>query len=516
MDNGLSIGLNAYENIGSLGAGLSDDALSLANISPEALMEINKALEAGQLQGGVLTGGQSSGGALKRESLEASLKLITFKESDIRFWKRIYKDAAFNTVEEYIQQTSYGNDRGGFFGEGGLPEGEDSVFARKAEHVKYIGNLREVTDQMQLVRTNIGSMIQKATQDGILWILRKANRALFFGDSAIIPLEWNGIYAQHLNNDQYSTLEEYLASELVIDLRGKTLKEADIEKGSLTLMTKFAQADLMIAPPIVFTDFSIGFYNSKRLLMGNAGAVNNVTAGNRMNNFQTQAGPVIDFEYDIFAAHFPGKFATAGTVPPKAPAAPTSVSAVIASADTSSKFADGKADYWYGASALNEFGESAVVQIGAGKVTVDSDDDAVDLTFTATAGAYAPKAYVIYRSLPNPTTAFAVTTLYPIMTVPATGSDAKRGSLASGVDGGAAGKVRDRNRFLPATEEAILMQSDSDTLMFKQLAPLHKSPLARLATADRFMILLYGTPILFRPSFMIRYINIGRVADITA
>ena len=136
-------------------------------------------------------------------------------------------------------------------------------------------------------------------------------------------------------------------------------------------------------------------------------------------------------------------------------------------------------------------------------------DDSVDLQFTATGGVYSPTAYVVYRSQTDPSGAAADTVLYPIAVVPATGSTL-RGSLASGVDGASAGDVRDRNRILPATEEAMLLQGDTDVIEFKQLAPLMKMPLARLAPSDRFMVLLYGTPLLYAPSKMVKYINIGR------
>jgi len=105
---------------------------------------------------------------------------------------------------------------------------------------------------------------------------------------------------------------------------------------------------------------------------------------------------------------------------------------------------------------------------------------------------------------------------YPIITVPVTGSDAKRGSLANGVDGAAVGKVRDRNRYLPGTENAYLTQHDTDVYEFKQLAPLMKMDLAILGPARRFMVLLYGTPIVYAPGKIIRFINIGRKDRVVA
>lgn len=508
MESNLTVDLAAYQH----GSQFDGNANAKANISSEQLAELAKALEAGQLQGGDLTGNQTNGGALKTESLESSLKLITFKESDIRFWKRFPKTAAYNTVEEYNQHTSYGTDRGGFNNEGELPEEEDSQYVRKAEHVKYLGVTKSVTHPMQLVSTNVGDILQKETTNGIMWILRKADRALFYGDEKVVSQEWNGLYAQHMNNDAFSSLEEYCASDLVVDLRGAALTEANIETGAQTLLTRFAQPNLMVAPPIVFSEFSKGFYARQRIAMGgsNNANVSDITSGAHISKFQSMYG-LIDFEYDIFAAKPAGKLPTAPATSQKAPSGPTpgGSPAVVATGDGLSKFADGVGDYYYGVSAINRYGESAIVQLG-GTVTVAAATNAVDLTFTATAGAYTPNAYVIYRSEKDPAGTFAQTVMYPIMVVPATGTDTKRGSLANGVDGGAAGTVRDRNRWLPNTQEALLLQGDTDVIEFKQLAPLMRMPLAKLSPADRFMVLLYGTPIVYAPSKMVRYVNIGK------
>lgn len=501
----VSVNLDDYQH----GVNFADDALSQANLSSEQLANLTKALEAGSLQGGNIGNpNQTNGGALKTESLEKNLKLITFRESDIRFWKRFPKSAAFNTVEEFNQQTSYGADRGGFNNEGELPEEEDSQYRRKAELVKYLGVTKSVTHQMQLVSTNVGSIVQRETTNGILWILRKANRALFHGNSYTIGQEWNGLSAQHSENDAYPTMEEYFSSQVVIDLRGKTLREGNIEEACRVILNKFGQADLLIAPPVVLSDFAAGFYDKKRILVGQANTVNNATMGQHISKFQSMYG-LIDFEYDIFASRPAGKLSTSNSTSPKAPAVPTAGIAPAPVTDALTKFGDGAGNYYYAVTSINRYGESAMVQLGA-TIAVTAGQ-AVDLTFSATAGAYQPTSYRVYRSLINPAGTFAQTIMYPLFDVAASGTG-KFGSLASGVDGAVATKVRDRNRWVGATEEAWLLQSDTDVIEFKQLAPLMKMPLAKLSPADRFMVLLYGTPLLYAPDKMVRLINIGRDA----
>lgn len=493
-----------------LSIGLSDYSGGFDAVSSNDLAELSKALEAGQLQGGDMSGNQTNGGALKVESLESSLKMLEFRESDIRLWKKFPKSAAYNTVEEFNQLTSYGADRGGFNNEGELPEEEDSEYLRRAEHVKFLGVTKSVTHPMELVTTQVGNLVQRETTNGILWILRKANKGLFFGDDKIVKQEYNGIFAQHMNNDKYSTLDEYLNSELVVDLRGKTMKEHTINGACEVLINQFAQPNFLIAPPVVLSDFAENYYARQRMLVGSSTGNNNngVIGGTYVPGFQSQYGK-IDFEYDIFAAKGKAKIGNTAATSPKAPTAPTYVGATVVAGDGSSKFDDSIGDVRYAVSAINRYGESNLMLVPAA-VTIANPDDSVDLEFTAGVGAYTANAYIVYRSATGAQGAAASTMFYPIMTVPVTGADAKRGSLANGVDGAAAGKVRDRNRYLPATENAYLTQHDTDVYEFKQLAPLMKMDLAILGPARRFMVLLYGTPIVYAPGKIIRFINIGR------
>lgn len=502
MEN-LSVNLNAYAH-GAQGFG--SEELAHANLSPEALGNLSKALEAGSLQGGDITStGQTNGGALKTESLERNLKLLQFKESDIRFWKRFPKSAAFNTVEEFNQQTSYGSDRGGFNREGELPEEETSSYVRRVEHVKYLGVTRSVTHQMQLVSTNIGSVIQKEVEAGIMWILRKANRALFHGDAALVQEEYNGLNALHMNNPEFTTLEEYHNSTVVIDLRGKSLRQQNLEQGCLNILNNYGHADLLVAPPIVLSDFSANFYAKQRVNLDNGG--NSVKAGQYINEFQSNYG-LINFDYDIFAVKPAAKMSSATASSPKAPVVPVAGGTpAVPVADTLTDFTDGAGNYYYAVSAINRYGESPMVQLG-GTVAVTATQS-VDLQFTAGTGPYIPSSYRVYRSKVNPSGTFAETMMYPIMEIPATGTTI-RGSLAAGVDGAAAGKVRDRNRYLAETENAWLLQSDTDVIEFKQLAPLMKMDIAKLGPADRFMVLLYGTPLMYAPKKIVRFVNVGR------
>jgi len=53
------------------------------------------------------------------------------------------------------------------------------------------------------------------------------------------------------------------------------------------------------------------------------------------------------------------------------------------------------------------------------------------------------------------------------------------------------------------------MENSVDVWAFKQLAPIMKMDLARTSTADRFMILQFGTPQLYMPKKVVMIINAG-------
>ena len=65
------------------------------------------------------------------------------------------------------------------------------------------------------------------------------DKALTKADSALIPQEFNGLYAQHAQNDAFASLDAYLASETIVDCRGATLSEANIEKAAEGIVENF-------------------------------------------------------------------------------------------------------------------------------------------------------------------------------------------------------------------------------------------------------------------------------------
>lgn len=491
-----------YQNAAN-GAGGFD----ISNVTQEQLAEISKALEAGQITGRDTTNlTNASGAPLKIESLDKTLKIVTFKESEIQLWKSIPKSQAYNTVEEFNQLTSYGQDRGGFNLEGELPAEEDSQYVRRAQFVKFLGVTKSVTHPMTLVNSMVSNVVQREVTNGTMWILRKLNRALTSANSLLIPQEFNGLYAQHERPDgaiyQGGSLSNYLSSEIVVDLRGSILKEEHIEAASEGIVENFGFGDTLFAPPRVLSNFVKGFYG-KKLIQPNTEQVSAGIMGQRVTAHDTQFGR-ISLNYDIFMNKRASKVIGVAATNIKAPTAPVAVDGVApVASDALGKWGAGDAgNYFYAVSAFNRHGESTITLIEAAVAAIVAGG-AVDLTFTAGVGGEPATGYTVYRGQKN-AVASAGTKFYPLF-------DISVADLAAGYEGAAAGSVRDRNHFLPNCDQAFLVEMSEEVLSFRQLAPLMKMDLAIISPAYRFMVMMYGTPMLFAPRKKIRFINIGDV-----
>lgn len=494
MNEKLSINLSDYAS--------QPDGLHAGMQSSESVDQLNKALEAQAITGRETTNmADASGAALKVESLEKTLKHLTFRESDIRLWKDIPKKAAYNTVEEYNQQTSYGANRGGWNREGELPEEEDSTYTRRAQLVKYLGVTKSVTHQMTLVNTMVGSIMQRTIKDGTMWILRTLNQGLYFGNEKLIPEQFNGFLAQQMQSDAWASYAAYMDSEFVIDLHGNALTEEAIEQAANSIVENYGLGTQIYGPPAVLSNFVKNFYGNK-FIVPNTPSLSDGIMGQRVQAFDSQFGR-IGLNHDIFMKKLPSKTAASSADSTKSPNAPiwdATTPVAVKTAISGSHWQSGDAgNVYYAISAINRFGESSLaVYSTAAAAAVASG--AIDLKFADGGGTSPATCYRIYRTKVGGS---ATGEFYPLFEV-------SLDDLSRGYDAGNAGIIRDMNRFLPDCDQTVLFQFDNEVVEYAQLAPLMKMDLAVLSPAYRFMVLMYGTPFLYAPKKMTRFINIGK------
>lgn len=479
MQNGI-VSLRDYEGLQGFGSS-----------NPSEVEELNKALAAGTQRPAT-----SGGSALRVESLEATLRVVTFTLQNIKLWKNITKLPAYSTVEEYNMLTDYGADAGVFTNEGDLPQTQDSTYLRQVAYVKFLGTTREVTHPMTLVRPANGNVIGLETQNGAIWLVERLERALFNGDSSLVPQSFDGVDKQIMTGVGITDPNTMLypavatgsnsANSVIIDMRGTDLDENVLETATNYTTQNYGTSTDLYLSPYAMSQLAKQFYPRERVNMPQAA---DGRVGFAINSMVTNAG-LVQFNPDIFLRS--GRNNGIKTPPPAAtstgaPLVPT-LAVGAGAADTNAMWAAGEGGtYFYSATALNNFGESAPSAGASGTIAVGNGNT---LTITDGGGAYAATAYRIYRSVLGATNAAAA--MY-VTTV------ARTGATTTYVD---------RNWFIPGTSRAYLLQQNVQNLSFRQLAPMLKIPLATVAASIRWMQLLYGTPIVYTPKKNIIFLNV--------
>jgi hypothetical protein len=471
--NSQMISWKDYEGVEGFGAGTQAEVDSL-----------NKALAAGQEinpPGSVVAG---DGFALRVESLEKTLKVVTFKMEHIKFWKALPKLAAYNTVEEHNELSSYGlNPDAGFIAEGDLPTEDDSSYQRKFAVIKFLGTTRRVTHVMSLVKPAHANVIAQETVNGTMHLLRILERALFFGDSDLCSLQFDGFQ---------KLMEGNAPTTNIIDLRGQPLTEDKLTDASLTAhdAPNYGILTDLYLNPKVKADLVKTFFPKERhdtfQKVGNY-------VGLDIKGFTSEAGDIA-FNSDVFITDGGGPSAAAVGDASKRPGTPTVSTGATAPTDALSKFiADDAGDYIYRAQACNRYGRSAAVAIGGGAVTVQAGDK---VTFGLTPGGT------------------TTTEWWEIFRTPKDGAVATARLIIRVKNAAGTGEttINDYNNQLPGCYYGFGFQLNLESLSFKQLAPMVKIPLATIDSSIRWMQLLYGTPVLYAPMKNILFKNIGRAA----
>lgn len=444
--------------------------------SPGEVADLHKALSAGQ---DVNNPGTAAGVGfpLRTESLEATLKNLTYEMDEIKMFKSITKVPASNTVEEFNRLLAYGEGGAstfnqGFFKEGGLPEEQDTTYERVTVLIKYLGVVGRVTHVANTIRAAHGNVIALETMNKTMELLRNLENALFFGDSSLIPEQWDGIYK--LVSDG--------APDNVIDLRGAPLSEEALNDMLLTIRDNFGQATDAYFGTGPFADLAKQVYDRQRFAYAPAPG----TLGATVTAFQGQHGK-INLHDHVFIT--PGGLARAAGLgkADRRPLAPTITVAPAAAPNPSSLFATTDAGtYTYRVVAGNRFG--LTVPVDSASVAVAAGDG---VTFTVSDGGQETTFYEIYRS----PIGGAASEAKLIVRVPRTG---------------ATQVITDLNEDLPGTTKGFVLQQNQRSFSWAQLLPMTRVPLAALDTSIRWAQVIYGAIKMYTPTKNVVVKNIAR------
>lgn len=468
-------------------------------VSPEEVEALNKAITAGYGGAGKPTD-LTYGGVLQAESLESTLKSVTFDMKNLKMWPAISVDKAYNLFEQYNRLIGYGSDASPYIGEGGSPQESDSTYIRDGQRIVFFGTRRKVSHQMTLVRTTVGDIVAQQAKEGTTDLLKNVEREMYWGHSHFanvatglqngalsdLPansIAMNGLLQQLVKGDddaqqKSKDFEGYgEVRSIVKDLDGAVLTQDDLEDLAVIALENFGAPSELHIEPLALSSFIKQFYPQFRSAPGLSGQ----TVGYDVNKMVTSAGTV-DFKPNLFLRPR-GRTRSVGIAgAPVLGAAAVVGAAGAAPAGTKGL---GAGDYQYKVTFVNDFGESGAIQ-EAGGVTGVTAGQAVTLTLSnIPAGT---KHVKVYRSQAGG----------------AVGTEAFIGNYKPNPT------IVDSGAKEPGLGEAFLLDMSAECMRFKQLAPLSKINFAIVTTALEFAIVLYGALFVYTPRFNCVFKNMGK------
>jgi hypothetical protein len=474
------------------------DGLETGVISQDQMEDLYKSILAGYGYAGKPTD-LTYGGVIQVESLETTLKSVTFKMENIKFYPTLSTDKAYNLVEQYNRLLAYGSESSPYMAEGGAPQEEDSVYVRDHQRIAFFGTRRKVSHQMTIVRTSIGDVVAQQAKEGTMNILSKVERELYWGHAHFmnqltgnmnaalgdIPntsVALNGLYYQLLKGDtdimvRSGDFEGYGEfASIGIDLHGSVMTQDDIERLCVIAAENFGMPRALHAEPQVLSAFTKAFYDHFRMAPGGMGQ----TVGYDITKMTTTVGQV-DFISNVFLR--PKTTARPQAVNTSAPAVGAATATLADTGAGNSGFLAGT--YQAKVTFVNDFGESAPLQ-GVAVAGLVADNN-ISVTI---ANMPACNYFNVYLSA-------------------ADGSAGTEKFVGRFRNNGNGAYILS-NAKLPGMGEAFLLDTKPEVMRIKQLLPLSKINLAVVATAIEFMIVMYMTFVCYTPRFNGFFKNAGK------
>ncbi|GAA6747476.1 hypothetical protein QT17_01880 [Thermus sp. 2.9] len=418
--------------------------------------------------------------AIRLESLEATLRSVVEREETFRLYKRLTPVPAFSSVAEWATQVGTGGDiADAFHSETSDIRGAVGEYRRNILRVKYLMTRAEISLAALQQRTVLGTGDDLKARENVnatLRLLRGLEWALFQGDEAVVPTQFDGIRA-------------WLAKEFpdhILDLKGSSnvdeLYAAIYQAFGRTIGPDggFGRITDVYLSPAVQNDLDLHLQPQWRVALDDNPRA--VDYGAPVRAIRTSYGDVITTQdvwiEDPDAAHLttPAEVRTRGRLSPEAPAAPT-LSAQAITSDPNSRFQAAQAGtYHYAVAAIGEGGEGPLSALEA--VTIAAGGGA-ELTIQPPAG-YRQTGYAIYRSTKDPATLPTPADLRLVKRIPA-GSDPTQPVV-----------FRDLNHDIPGSATLYLLDLSPEAIDWTQLLPMLQFPLAPVKATVPWAVLLFG------------------------
>jgi len=302
-------------------------------------------------------------------------------------------------------------------------------------------------------------------------LLKNLENALFFGDSSLIPEQFDGLEKSITDG----------APTNVVDLRGGPLTEERLNDMMLMIRQNFGVGTDAYFATGAFADLAKQVYDRQRFAIAPQPGV----LGAQVTAFQGQNGKV-NLHDHVFIQDGPTALAAGlGSTSKRPLAAAITVPPAAGGAGSSFGAADA-GTYIYKVVAGNRFGLSLPVTSASVAVLAGQQ-----VTFTVADGGQGTTFYEIYRSTLG-------------------GAAATCALMTRVARSGVTQVITDTNADIPGTSKGFVLQQNQASFSWAQLLPMTRIPLAAVDTSIRWAQVIYGCIKMYTPQKNIVVKNVGR------
>lgn len=426
------------------------------------------------------------------QSIQPVYDTVTAGAQHLTLQKKIKKTSVTTPVFEYMQLQRYGGtETSPFVSEAGVPAITQSHFNRKAVRMKYMAVFRQLTDVLLHTQlfSGVGAARAIEASNGSMELALHHERYLVWGDSAVNPLEYDGIIAS----------VERQVPENVIDLEGGTISGQEIQAQIARLVSApyFAEpSEVMMTPRHLawyenqLLPFRRGDLSTDGTLTWHAGQL---SVGTYQGKVPFSVMPLLEpIQHPLDTSEGDG---------PPASLVPV-LTAVAGGSASKWRAADvNGVDFWYTFVIVGDGGSRRTVNVGpvaltAGQaVQVDIPDSAELLS-----GLGSVRSYVVFRAT------------VPTGTTPSSSQDYFRcGRYARNQDGpGGATRFLDLNHNRPNTAPIIVMDYKPDVIEWMDFLPVTMRPITiSRSTTEQFLLTMFGALRMGNPRRVLVFKNVG-------
>jgi hypothetical protein len=459
----------------------------LPQVAEETLNEVlSKTFTTGY---GITPDDQQDASALRREYLDDEVKMLAYDTNDFTIYPIINKQQVGSTVVKYAVFNQHGRTgHSRFVREVGVASINDPNIRQKTVQMKFLSDTKQQSLAAGLVN-NVSDPMTILTDDAIAVIAKSIEWAIFYGDAALTHetdeqagIEFDGL---HKLIDQKTN---------VMDLRGKTLTEADLNKAAVVVGKGYGQATDAFMPIGVQADFTNNLLERQRALMPSANG--GMSTGFALTEFLSTRGKIrlhgstiMENDNVLIEDKMPQQ---------NAPLPPQSVAAAVQTG-VSGQFRDEDlGTQSYKVVVFSDEAES--VPSEATTATVVNATDGVQLTIGLQSMYQAqPQFVVVYRQ--GKETGF----YFEIARIPSSKANESNQIIFT-----------DKNGSIPETTDVFVGEMSPQVLSLLELLPMMRLPLAQMNATVTFTVLWYGALALYAPKKWVRIKNVKYIPALAA